>query len=639
MLYYIISMDEIICLKVSSSYKNEVVSIIETLTSLESEAVIRIGLHGLHVIKNDCPLQSTDLCKIKDDYEKQISQINRDHVVAEDVLRRDREQYVYDKCKDMQDEFERYKSKLTSGFDQERQRLQIDHKNQIEFLNEQLKKYQDDYQHALENIQQLQETSANLAGKLSSIESVKDMEIQVKVAIALDDYKKHHQDSHRQELEYKLKLQEDKYVAIIEELKLQTERQQKEQCELQQKLNVVELDLIRAADAKIAIETTSEIVIRNRVNELLEEKRTQYNNYIEELKKSVDEYKTKCKDIELKYMQTDNIKLHTLQEELTHTKEKLNKSILDNEMSKVKALLETVELQQAQINEIMNKKQSSAFLGQEGEGYFRELIEDTFSDYDSFELINTTKIAHSGDFHLKFHDFTILTDTKNFYKGKVSSTDINKFHRDMSHNTGVKIGWLVCLQGYVGSYGKKPFVFEIREGKLLVYINNLKNVEAPKQLLEEVFYSCQFIYNTLIDVESTNQVLEKYKRYEKRVNDLAVRLIKQNKQINATINQLRNDLSENERLVNDIIHNDILNMRNDHTTTVDEWFQNVTETCEGSRIKSNTLYDLFIKMTDVTDISNDMFKQILKSVVPSEQLQLPKVEKSQYVIVGYKLKE
>jgi hypothetical protein len=51
-------MDEVVVFKVSPKYKNEISNEVATLSALESEAVIRIGLHGLHVILKECPIQN-----------------------------------------------------------------------------------------------------------------------------------------------------------------------------------------------------------------------------------------------------------------------------------------------------------------------------------------------------------------------------------------------------------------------------------------------------------------------------------------------------------------------------------------------------------------------------------------------------
>ena len=349
----------------------------------------------------------------------------------------------------------------------------------------------------------------------------------------------------------------------------------------------------------------------------------------------VDQLKT---SMEWKNERDTHEKVQQLQAELNATKTKMGEWLLENESSKVKALISTVEMQQKQVDELMTKKHSSVGLGQEGESYYRDLVEETFASYEGFELRDTRNVAHSGDYHLTFPDFTVLTDCKNFVKGKVSTTDISKFHYDVLNQANIKIGWLISIRGYIGAYPKRPFVVEVREGKLFVYVNDVKNAESPRKLLEDVYYVSQFLFHNVLHQETTHEELGKYKRYEKQVRDLALHLVKNNKEMTATIMQLRQTMGANERIINDILNQDVLNVRDSHTSVIEQWFYQFLVSQEGVKLKSNALYDHFVQTNEGTDITMDMFKSILKSLVPSDRLQLPKTEKSQYVLHGYQWK-
>lgn len=531
-------MESYLVLRVSQECKTEFDQEIEKLTMEECEIVVRIGLSSLSLMRQST--YNSDVYDVKRKYQLLMEEKEKETKLLETVLWDNRDRFVQEKCKEYQEELDRYKLRLQASekeFFLERERWQLSHK----------------------------QTSDEL-----------------------------------------LQLKEE---------------------------------LIKSNEAKNAMELTSEIMIRNRVNDLLEEKRNYYQNIIDDLKQNIELYKTQCKNMELAFTQKENSKIQTLQEELQETKDQLHKLRFESESTKVDQLTSTIEKQQTQINEILNKRQSSVLLGQEGESYFRELVEEVFGNYEMFDIVDTTKMAHSGDFHLKFRDFTILTDTKNFIKGKVSTVDVNKFYYDMTRNSGIKIGWLVCLNGYVGNFAKQPFLFEIRDGSLLVFVNNLRNQENPGKLLEDIFYFSQFLYNTVINVESTTEVLDKYRRYERKMNDILARLVKQNKQINATIQQLKSDFSENEKLVNEMLHEDVMSLRNEHTLIVEDWFHERLERSEGSKIKSNIMYEKFIQTRGECGITVEMFKSILKQICNQENLQLPKQEKSQYILLGYRFKE
>ena len=127
------------------------------------------------------------------------------------------------------------------------------------------------------------------------------------------------------------------------------------------------------------------------------------------------------------HMQQENMKLSTLQEELRQTKEELCQVRLTQEEKKVEALNAAMEMHKKEFEEIketlMTTKHSSSGLGKIGEVYFHDLAEETFGTYDGFDILDKTKEAHCGDFHLTFHDFHVLVDVKNFIKGRISTTD------------------------------------------------------------------------------------------------------------------------------------------------------------------------------------------------------------------------
>ena len=266
------------------------------------------------------------------------------------------------------------------------------------------------------------------------------------------------------------------------------------------------------------------------------------------------------------------------------------------------------------------------------------MAEETFGSYDGFEILDKPKTAHSGDFHLQFKDFTILVDTKNFIKGRISTTDVNKFKFDMTRNGSVQVGWLISLQGCISNYGKRPYTFEVEDGRLLVYINDLQNVSDPVKMLQDIWYITCFLYNQLLNIESNTDVLSSYKRYEKRMKDSLEKLQKMSKKTIATMNQLREDVLETERFVKELINDDVALVRNEHNITVEQWWNSNIVVCEGAKVKSNCLYDHFQQQTQSVSITNDMFKVMLKALVQDDQIRCCKQNKSQYTILGYALK-
>ena len=258
------------------------------------------------------------------------------------------------------------------------------------------------------------------------------------------------------------------------------------------------------------------------------------------------------------HIQHENARINKLQDQLLRTSEELCHIRLTNETSKVEALSSAMEIHRREFEEIretlQTSKHSSSCLGKIGENYFHELAEETFGSYDGFELLDKTKTAHSGDFHLQFKDFTVLVDTKNFIKGRISTTDVNKFKFDMTRNGSVQVGWLISLQGCISNYGKRPYTFEVEDGRLLVYINDLQNVSDPVKMLQDIWYITCFLYNQLLNIESNTDVLSSYKRYEKRMKDSLEKLQKMSKKTIATMNQLREDVLETKKILKEVIN-------------------------------------------------------------------------------------
>jgi len=378
--------------------------------------------------------------------------------------------------------------------------------------------------------------------------------------------------------------------------------------------------------------------------ELLDQYSTTKNDLVrvtEELK-SVEKMceltiKSKVNEVEVRYIQERGEKVQELEEELKRMREEL-------EASKIGALQVSMEQHRKEmdtIKEALNqRKQSSQVLGTVGEKYFTELAQQVFATYDGFDIEDKTKIGHAGDFHLKFRDCgTILVDVKNFEVGRISTTDVGKFRYDLTRNPSIRIGWLISLNGFICNYSKQPVVMEIEEGRLLVFVNDLRNSVDPGRMLQDIYYMSMFVYHQILNVETNVAVLNNYKRFEKRVKEAADQLQKTWKKTKTTMNQLKEDMLETEKHIKGIMIQDLMAIRDEHTTTVQEWWEEWVVEKVGTKIRSNELYEHFVKTKEGTSIKNDQFKMILKEIVASDHLQLPKLERSQYVVLDYALKE
>ena len=467
--------------------------------------------------------------------------------------------------------------------------------------------------------EELSQTLYNLSRTtetLSMAEKMKEMEIDKQVMMALEDCKNREN-----------KLRDE---AITKERELRTSVTNDVKM-LQEKLSSAETELIKMNELHMSMKKTVELTIQNRVNLISNE-----------LRQDIEMYKTKYQELALSHSQSENTKMAKLQEELLKTMEALSQVRLMYEESKVEALNVALDMHKKEFEEIkdtlLSTKHSSSGLGKLGESYFHDLAEEAFATFDGFDIIDKTKVAHSGDFHLMFQDFTILVDTKNFIKGRISTTDVNKFRFDMTRNQSVRIGWLISLHGSISNYGKRPYIFEIEDGRLLVFINDLKNAQDPVKMLHDIWYVSCFLYHQMLNTESKADEVNNYKRYEKRVKDGMDKLHKISKKTIASMTQLKEDVLETEKYIREMMNDDIGNVRSEHLTTVEEWWTEHAVVCDNTKIKSNSLFEHFQEKTKATLITGDMFKTLMKTLLREDEIQYGKLQKSQYTILGYSLK-
>ena len=628
-----------IVLNVPISCKDEFSQELDTFSWTENEVMIRIGLHGVRILRQGT--YHSESSSLKLEYENQLAQKDKEHQLFERVMLDNQSKWVdsqvtqrmyimneqlsmykeeNDKCKanilkletDKHKQNEVYEThvqlereKIRNRYDemvarndelqQQVYAINLRHQEQISHVERQLRVEQEtNHQQYQMDILRSKEEIIQLKENIASIEKVKDMERQ----LALDEYKIHENDARQIEVSEERESQNQQYISVVSEMKI-----------LQEKLSKTEHELLKSNALCTNMENMAEMTVQTRINN---------------------------------HIQHENTRLNTLQDELLRTSEELSRIRLTNETSKVEALNSAMEMHKKEFEEIKetlkNSKHSSSGLGKIGETYFHDLAEETFGTYDGFEIHDKTKIAHSGDFHLQFKDFTILVDTKNFIKGRISTTDVNKFKFDMTRNQSLRIGWLVSLQGPISNYGKRPYIFEVVDGRLLVYINDLQNVPDPIKMLQDIWHVCCFLYHQMLNTESNADVLVSYKRYEKRVNDSMEKLQKMTKKTTATMNQLRDDILETEKFIKELINEDVANVRNEHNTTVEEWLNAAVVVCDGGKIKSNILYNNFQEKTQSTTITIDMFKTMLKTILRDDQIQCGKQQKSHYTILGYALK-
>jgi hypothetical protein len=622
--YTVMDMDAIVVC-IPSYCKEELEQKIKENTPTENEGVLRIGLQCIHTMRTSM-FQGMNV-DMQREYEEKLAQKDQERVVWEHVFRQHQDKVFEERTSQLRAEKDRMENRLQTLEAEKRDQKERD---EIKWNNER-DKLREHYEQMYEGLMQ------------------KQRQMQEQHMYAIDNERK--TAALQQDEQYK-KFQED-LLALTSELNQTKEAysscKRMQEIDIQHHINIeidkrkhVENELVRTKESMEMNQKLLEMEWTQRVNNAKQTAQHTINDREKQLHAELEATRAKALEMEVKYLQSIGQERTMREEELKRMREQLSEATATIEAIKVESLTAAIEQQRQQFEDIKNElkvnQKSSAGLGKVGEEYFRELAEQTFVTYDDFELEDKTKTGHSGDFHLRFSQFSVLVDTKNFEVGKISTVDVAKFRRDMSANPSIRVGWLISLNGHISKYGKRPYLFEIEDGRLLVFINNLRHLENPGKILEDLYYMSSFLYEQIINAESNTEVLCNYKRYEKRVKENVEKLSKLCKKTKAAVAQIQEDVNEVERTVQDMMNENILEIRNEHATAVEQWWSESMAETEGGKIKSNVLYTHFVQTKGPTSIKMDMFKNILKGMLPAHCLQLPKVDKSQYVILGFKLK-
>ncbi len=356
--------------------------------------------------------------------------------------------------------------------------------------------------------------------------------------------------------------------------------------------------------------------------------------------------------------QNNTVLTEKLQEEIAKNaalQEKLNELLIQHEKEHNRKLHENLYNTNKMIDELtknveeLKNSKGNVGRGQIGETFFHDLVIETFEEYEGFSITNTAKTGHSGDFHIQFKDFTILADSKNFVDTSgVSSTDRNKLKYDMTQNTHIKIAWLVSIDKPIRKFSKYPFMIDIRDGVCYCYINSLKNYENPSKILSMAWYACYIVFHNILNREDDVLILNKYKKNEIRIREIVEKMRRKSKERYACLKQLTENFDETEKDILQILNDEIMNIRDIHAKTAEKWWNEKLELVPpaaetGStlppprKIKSNIIYKEFQK--ENPEINEEMFRQILKDLIPVENLEIPKSKNAQYTILNYQWRQ
>jgi hypothetical protein len=359
----------------------------------------------------------------------------------------------------------------------------------------------------------------------------------------------------------------------------------------------------------------------------------------EELKIELEKYKELLNISEKTALKNENNNKILINEQIQSLQGSLNIALMEKEKEKNLRLSDSIsDISLLLKNQSSNK---SNVRGAAGEDYFRNLALNTFCDCTNFEIVEKAKTPHCGDFWLKFDKFTIMVDSKNYIDTPVPSRDRVKLKHDISCNKNIKIAWLVSMDQPILTYSSYPFMIDVEDGVCYCYINSLMKSENPGTLLRMAWYSCNFVYNNLLNVDNEINLISKYQKNEGRIKNILNKMLIQSKERFTLINQLTENGKITDSDIRDCLNEEIRDVRENHIELVSKWFSDNIIKKEGNKLKSSDIYKKFIIDDDnrIHGIDGDMFKQIIRSMkeIDEHDIIRGKTDKAQYIINGYKM--
>ena len=354
-----------------------------------------------------------------------------------------------------------------------------------------------------------------------------------------------------------------------------------------------------------------------------------YQKQIDQMKRQMEEMTNKIATYEL---ESNNI---------------VNK-VTDKVREKYDLLLQEKDKQVNKMNETYEKllvqsHKSTSHKGADGEKQFEDYA-NTFIDFKGFELIDKHTQGGAGDFHMRFEEFDVLVDAKN-YKKSVSADQREKIKKDLIRNEHIPFAWLASLNTTIDKFDKSLVMYEwINTRQCIVYINNLAQNEDPKKILRIVWFTCKELYKFISDVSVEDDELTNMKEKQFKLMDKIKNMRKGIRERNTTLNLTKNMVQVMDDQLKEILESETSNIVESNYSLFDDWWsKNIELTNEDVRIVSTDLWFKFksdnkCELNDF-NITPDKFRQFVKSNIPSSCIVLKnKNANSAFEIKGIKFK-
>jgi len=349
-----------------------------------------------------------------------------------------------------------------------------------------------------------------------------------------------------------------------------------------------------------------------RVVDIYKEKEIQHNCHIVKLQQTTLLLKEELRIIESE-------KTGAIQQEVSREREKYDILLCE----KQKQLTRMNDNYDKIAHNTAHKTSTSTLKGIDGEKVFSD-IAATFKDFKGYEIIDKTKQSGEGDFYLKFDEFDILADAKN-YKKSVPSSEREKIKMDLIKNEHINFAWLVSLNTAIDKYDKSPIMYEwVNTSKCIVYINHLLHYENPSQILRIAWFTCRELFKLIKEEHTDNTEFELTGLREKqyKMTDKIKNIRKIIRELNTTIGLLKKQVDTIDYELKDILEVETTDLVDSNFSLFDDWWK--------LKIENNENHECVLKSTDIWyqfkqenkdnikkfQIVPEKFKQYIKSILP-----------------------
>jgi len=361
--------------------------------------------------------------------------------------------------------------------------------------------------------------------------------------------------------------------------------------------------------------------------------RSYYEKQLEQMKKQIEELKTQI----IKYESENK---HVINSEVSKVELKLN-AVIESKDKSIESLSTTYQ----NLYTTIQSHKSTSHKGKEGEKLFEYYANDTFRDFNGYNLIDKHTQGGAGDFHMLFEDFDVLVDAKN-YKKKVPIEQRDKIKKDLIKNEHLHFAWLVSLYTDIDKYDKSPVMYEwINTKQCIVYINNLTEYEDPRKILRVVWFTCKELYKFVEEVNVDNEELQELKNNKFKLIDKITKIRKRIREVNTSINSTKNLVQLMDEELKEILSNETSNIVESNYGVFDEWWDNNIELTNDVETLLTT--EMWVKFRQEnkqlikdSEITVDKFKQYIKIKLPHSKIIIKsKNANSAYELKGLKFKD